>query len=91
MKAKTLAALVLASAALTAVPALADECSAGPLPSNAVHDMHDTPAVHAMNATRRTHDMPDAGTSAVGGADAYKTQSGKREQHDSIDASYRGG
>ncbi|SAK52555.1 hypothetical protein AWB76_01727 [Caballeronia temeraria] len=88
MKAKTIGVVLVASAALSAVSAFADECSSDALHSR---DAHDKPAVHAMNTAHRTNDVPDAGTSAVGGDDTYRTQSGKREQHDSIDASYRGG
>ncbi|SPB15612.1 hypothetical protein NOV72_02832 [Caballeronia novacaledonica] len=84
MKARTINILLVASAALSAVPAFADECGAVAPVS------HDARAAHAAHA-KTAHDAPDAATSAVGGGDAYKTQSGKREERDSIDAWFRGG
>lgn len=90
MKAHYIAVLLAANAAWSAVPALADDCGTA--------NMHCQGAVapvshsdHATSAKQITHDMPKADTNAVGGDDAYKTQSGKREQPDSIDAWYRGG
>ena len=88
MKAKTIAVLIVASAASLAVPAFADDSS------TVAPASHAPSAVHAMSAkhdTQNMRDMPDAGTGAVGGGDAYKTQSGKREERDSIDAWLRGG
>ena len=83
-----IAVLIVASAASLAVPAFADDSS------TVAPASHAPSAVHAMSAkhdTQNMRDMPDAGTGAVGGGDAYKTQSGKREERDSIDAWLRGG
>lgn len=85
MKAKTIGVLIVASAVSLAVPAFADDSG------KVTPVSHGTKAVHVTHAKNDTHDVPDAATSAVGGGDAYKTQSGKREERDSIDASYRGG
>ena len=85
MKATHLAVLLAAHAAF-AVPAFADECT----PSSVMEQgaSATSPAgMHAMAAKPVKHDAPD-----VGGADAYKTQSGKHEQRDdSIDGWFRGG
>ena len=87
MKAKHLAVLLAANAALFAVPAFADECTAEMVDRGAgAPASQGTQTLHAMAAKDARHDMPD-----VGGADAYKTQSGKREERDSIDAWLRGG
>ena len=88
MRAKTISILLAASAALSAVPALADDSGKVTPVSHGTTAVHVT---HAKNGTHDLHDMPDAATSAVGGGDAYKTQSGKREERDSIDAWFRGG
>jgi len=85
MRAKTISILLAASAALSAVPAFADDSG------KVTPVSHGTTAVQVTHAKNDTHDMPDAATSAVGGGDAYKTQSGKREERDSIDAWFRGG
>ncbi|SAK78694.1 hypothetical protein AWB77_03791 [Caballeronia fortuita] len=81
MKAKTIAVLLVASAASSALPAIAHECSAASMPcKSAVKRVS-----HRENGTQHTkgvrHDTPEASG----------MQSSKREQHDSIDASYRGG
>ena len=91
MKAKHLAVLLAAHAALFAAPSFADDCRTANMHcQGAVAPVsHGAHADHAMSAKDVRHDMPD-----VGGADAYKTQSGKRENRedrDSIDAWYRGG
>ncbi|BBQ01222.1 hypothetical protein BSFA1_63500 (plasmid) [Burkholderia sp. SFA1] len=91
MKAKYLAAILAAHAVAFAVPAFADECTADMVVGAAAaapaspgeQTMH---AMAAKDARHDMHDMPD-----VGGADAYKTQSGKHEARDSIDAWLRGG
>jgi hypothetical protein len=89
MKATHLAVLLAAHAALLAVPAFADECTPSSVmeqgaPAAASQGAQST---HAMAAKPVRRDMPD-----VGGADAYKTQSGKRDQRDdSIDGWFRGG
>lgn len=85
MRAKTISILLAASAALSAVPAFADDSG------KVTPVSHGTTAVHVTHAKSDAHVMPDAATSAVGGGDAYKTQSGKREERDSIDAWFRGG
>src|SRR5262249_35007274 len=91
MKSRYLAMLLAACAALLALPALADECT----PSSVMEQgaaasasaSQGAQSMHAMTAKPVKHDMPD-----VGGADAYKTQSGKREERDdSIDGWFRGG
>ncbi|BBU32414.1 hypothetical protein BTHE68_61480 (plasmid) [Burkholderia sp. THE68] len=93
MQAKTIAVLLAASAAFSAIHAFADDCATASMHCRgAVAPVsHDTRAVHAMSAKPITHVVPDAATSAVGGADTYRMQAGKREQRDSIDAWYRGG
>ncbi|BAO91382.1 hypothetical protein [Caballeronia cordobensis] len=91
MKAKYLAAILAAHAVAFAAPAFADECTADMYVGAAAaapaspgeQSMH---AMAAKDARHDMHDMPD-----VGGADAYKTQSGKHEARDSIDAWLRGG
>jgi hypothetical protein len=88
MRAKTISILLAASAALSAVPAFADDSGKVTPVSHGTTAVHMT---HAKNDTHDMHDMPDAATGAVGGGDAYKTQSGKREERDSIDAWFRGG
>jgi hypothetical protein len=93
MKAKYIAVLMAANAAWSAVPALAQDCGTANMQCQGAvapvaHSVHAAPA---MSAKPVTPDMPKADSNAVGGGDAYKTQSGKREQPDSIDAWYRGG
>ncbi|BAN27121.1 hypothetical protein [Caballeronia insecticola] len=89
MKAKLTAILLAANAAWSAVPAVADDCSMAKMhcEGKVAPVSHSARATHAMSTT----DKIDANTNAVGGSDAYKTQAGKREQRDSIDAWYRGG
>ncbi|SAK44776.1 hypothetical protein [Caballeronia ptereochthonis] len=93
MKAKLTAILLAANAAWSAIPALADDCgSANMHCQDAVAPVsYSAHGADAMSSKGAAHDTPDVGTHAVGGGDAYKTQSGKREQRDSIDAWYRGG
>ena len=93
MKAKLTLILLAANAAWSAVPALADDCRTANIHcQGAVAPVaHGAPAVQPAAAKDGALSVPDAGDNAVGGGDAYKTQSGKREQRDSIDAWYRGG
>ncbi|SAL45250.1 hypothetical protein AWB71_02423 [Caballeronia peredens] len=96
MKAKLTAILLAANVAWSAVPALADDCSMAKMHCQGAvapvsHSAHAAQVGHAMSAKDITQDIPDSGTNAVGGGDAYRTQAGKREQRDSIDAWYRGG
>lgn len=89
MKAKAFALILFASAALPAASAFAADCATADMhcQGKVAPVSHATHAVHATSAKEVRHDTPD-----VGGGDAYKTQSGKREpQRDSIDAWYRGG
>ncbi|SAK57095.1 hypothetical protein AWB75_02179 [Caballeronia catudaia] len=91
MKATHLAVFIAAHVTLFAVPAFADECSPSSIgeygAAASVSASQDAQSMHAMTAKTVKHDSPD-----VGGADAYKTQSGKRDRRDdSIDGWFRGG
>jgi hypothetical protein len=86
MKAETIAVLLAASAASSAVPAFAHDCGAANMQCESAvkhvsHKENSARAVHGMRAKSTGHEMPDAA----------KTPPIEHEQHDSIDAWYRGG
>ncbi|MDR5822965.1 MULTISPECIES: hypothetical protein [unclassified Caballeronia] len=77
MKPQFIIILLAASVAWSAVPALAGDCSMSKRVCRVSH------ADRFAGAKASPH--------AVRGVDAHRTQPGKHEQRDSIDAWYRGG
>ncbi len=89
MNAKLIGALLLACVTSVALPAFAgdDGPASSPLTGGVVKASH---VGHSAQTTSPDKARP-GNQSGVGGVESGKTQSGQREQPDSIDPMYRGG